>query len=225
MKNLKTLTSVLAFTSLLHIHAQFDFSTGPTAYLEITQDYETVEVHCIPNPIDDMVINWDLIDMDPNLPTGWEYTICDQICYPFFADYGNEISYTASQFTSGQEYKLKLGVSVNGIEGAGYVKYFVYDFNNPAYGDTVTFHLNYQLNGLEEYSNSTNSIHFLTADGKIDISSTSMNEQMIELLSLDGTCIFQTKFQHQITIDQSFPSGIYYLIVNQSKTHKLVIFN
>lgn len=225
MKKLKTLTSIFALTSFLQIQAQFDFSTGPEAYLEITQAYETIEVHCVPNPISDMVINWELIEMDPDLPAGWSYTICDQICYSFFADQGNEISYTASQFTNGQEYKLKLGVSVNGIEGAGYVKYFVYDFNNPTYGDTVTFHLNYQLNGLEDQINSMNEIHFSATEGKIDISSASMKEQTIELLTLDGTRIFQTKFQHQITIDQSLPSGIYFLIINQSKAYKLVIFN
>lgn len=225
MRNLKTLTSVFVLTSLLQVQAQFDFSTGPEAYLDITQAYETVEVHCVPNPIDDMVINWDLIEMDPSLPAGWNYTICDQICYPSFVNHGNEISYTASQFTSGQEYKLKLGVSVNGIEGAGYVKYFVFDVNNPTYGDTVTFHLNYQLNGLEDQINTTNEIYFSASNGKIDISSVSVKEQTIELLTLDGTRIFQTKFQNQISIDQSFPSGIYYLIVNQSKAHKLVIFN
>jgi hypothetical protein len=225
MKSLKTLTSVFALTSLLQVQAQFDFSTGSEAYLEITQAYETVEVHCVPNPIDDMIINWDLIEMDPDLPAGWSYTICDQICYPFFTNHGNEISYTASQFTSGQEYKLKLGVSVNGIEGSGYVKYLIYDFNNPTYRDTVTFHLNYQLNGLEDHSKAKNKITYSISSGKLNIVSESIKEQEIEILSMDGTRIFQTKFQNQISIDQSFPTGIYYLIVNQSEVHKLVIFN
>lgn len=225
MKNLKTLTGIFALTSLLQIQAQFDFSTGPEAYLEVTQAYETVEVHCVPNPISDMVINWDLIEIDPGLPAGWSYTICDQICYPFFVNHGNEISYTTGQFTNGQEYKLKLGVSVNGIEGSGFIKYYIYDYNNPSYGDTVIFHLNYQLSGIEDQINSMNEINYSISNGVVSISSEFPKEQMIELFSMDGTCVFQSKFQSQIKIDQSIPAGIYYLSINQSKACKLVIFN
>lgn len=211
--------------SIFNLKAQFEFSTGKEVSLEITAPYETVDVHCIPNPICNMSINWDLIEIDPNLPSGWNYTICDQICYPFFPNHGTPVDFTADQFTNGEFYKLKLGVTTNGIEGSGFVKYVIYNFNNPTYRDTVIFHLNYQSNGLTETSFKVNEVSYLLLNNSISLSSNSGNKHSVELVSTNGTSILKTEFEFNTLIDEPILAGVYYLIIDQTTTHKIVFFN
>lgn len=215
----------IALLSFFRANAQFDFSTGKDVYLEITEAYQTAEIHCVPNPVGAMSINWDLIESDPNLPSGWTYTICDQICYPFFSDHGSPVDFTASQFNSGQSYKLKLGVTTNEIEGSGFFKYFIYDINNPSYGDTVTFNLNYQSNGLNENTFSENDVQYSVSNNVLTLSSNNSKEHEIELISTNGIRILNTHFESNTIIDQPFPAGVYYLIIDREITHKIVFFN
>ena len=144
-QTMRKLLTVFAMMTVGQLYAQFDFSTGKEITMNITTPYQMGEVHCVPNPLRDININWELLEMDPNLPSGWNYTICDQICYPFFPSHGNALTYTVDQFNNGEFYELRLGVTTSGINGSGFVKYYIFDANDPSYGDTVVFHLNYQI--------------------------------------------------------------------------------
>lgn len=224
MKKLRNIVCIIfSVTSIVQLNAQFNFSTGNEVSFEITQTYETIEVRCVPNPISDMLITWDLIEVDPSIPSVWDFTICDQICYPFFPNHGTPINYTASQFLSGEDYHLKLGVSVNGVEGSGYVKYYIYDGINPSYGDTVIYHLNYQISGLEEKNEHSNNIIWSLSEGKMILFSKTDQETHFTLYQSDGTLICRSKFLGQTTIDRALLPGIYFLNIDEKTTYTIYV--
>lgn len=224
MKKLRNSACIIfSLVSIVSVKAQFDFSTGNEVSLDITQTYETIEVHCVPNPISDLSINWELIEIDPAIPSGWNFTICDQICYPFFPNHGTPINYTASQFISGEDYHLKLGVSVNGIEGSGYVKYYIHDAINTSYGDTVIYHLNYQINGLEEEGKQSKIVTWSLSDGKMNLFSKSDQKIQFTLYQSDGTLVCRSQFQEQTIINRALLPGIYFLNVDEKTTYTIYV--
>lgn len=86
------------------------------------------------------VYKWDRVSL--TLPETWNFSLCDHMgCYAGVPPTGTMTTITLEQSQDGMEGFFKLTVNTDDFVGEGWLVLYVYEANNIALGDTVTFHL------------------------------------------------------------------------------------
>ncbi|MFT5777314.1 MAG: hypothetical protein ACI837_000246 [Crocinitomicaceae bacterium] len=90
------------------------------------------------------------------MPSGWDFSVCDYTnCYVGVPSSGTMVTITLPLATSGTEGFIKLTAGHSGINGDGTIEMYVFDVNDPANGDTISFHLTYASAGVDELANAS----------------------------------------------------------------------
>lgn len=105
--------------------------------------YTNFNIDMVNQTSDTMTLAWDLVSN--TLHGDWDYSLCDYTaCYTVLPASGvMSPNYSSNSF-------LKLTLNPMYTKAAGTLKFWVYDYNNPSSGDSVTFHVSSINVGLEE---------------------------------------------------------------------------
>lgn len=160
-------------------------------------------------------ITWERVSM--NLPTGWDYSICDLgTCHPGIPT--GPITMNTSTSTAAEAF-LGLNIDPTNIAGTGTVVVRVYQTGFPANADTLTWIINAGPTGVKENLLSSKlSVYPNPATNVLNIDAKDSKISKATVKTIIGTEVMQlnlTSNNNSIDIS-SLPKGIYLLHIESA---------
>ena len=214
MKNLylslTILTAGTIFLATPDTYAQFTFSPSTTLLKNQalnSMTYDSISV--TNNSTGALSLNWELISADSISGTYFDFCASGN-CFVGIPDTGSFPDIAPSQYGYIGMHFWTGSVPVTCI-----AKVRVYDQNNTAMGDTVTFVLNAGANGIldHNYTNFQPLIYPNPSNGMIYIEDHENWVNSTSLFNEQGIMLFSCRNSTNLVDLTEFPSGIYYLEV------------
>lgn len=206
MKHLFTLA--LALFCSVGLMAQFSIES-PDYAGEVPVDISFTDhtVYITNELTDSLYLGWKMVEN--TCPEEWTYVLCD---YGFCYD-GLPPSGTMQPVPEGENAFLKLSVFANGVEGSGYIRFWVYESDNQADYQVITFWLNMPV-GLDDIEQQA--IQIWPNPASETVQCTLLEESNLSIRSMNGQLVKSLghAFPGTQTIDiADLPEGMYLLEV------------
>lgn len=213
----------LLLISFVATKAQVTYSIMPAKSLTVTAPSGSVTIFDIYQKnigASKIVLKWQRISI--NLPVGWQYSMCDLgTCYSGIPTGPNTMDTVA---VNGQGF-LGLNIDPSGVAGSGVIKVYVYQNGFQGSGDTLTWHINATIAGIEEIT-SNSGIKLFPNPAK-DILSINLNKTFDENISVNFTDVSGRKVltttltSDNNTIDISGLENGFYNLIIETKNKQL----
>lgn len=168
-----------------------------------------------------ITLKWEVISND--LVDGWDCYICDNMSCCKGVPQNGAMPYIYSGFDA----YLALNVNPKAISGAGTLKIFIYDEENPSAGDTLTWIVNSTTNGIQTIDlNSSIAVFPNPASDyvTIDMRAALLPFNTIALYNTAGQLLIEkTVNSTQERIDlTTFPEGSYRFILRDKQRNQAI---
>tara|TARA_Y100000739_G_scaffold223083_1_gene225427 strand:- start:508 stop:1167 length:660 start_codon:yes stop_codon:yes gene_type:complete len=199
---------------------QFSITPTDSLYGNVVADstISIFQIDLINETADSLNLTWKLIE--ENVTEGWDYNLCDLgECYT-----GVPNSAEMQAFASGEAGYLKMLVNPLSIEGYGFWHFWVYPSNDQ--DNFVNLYFSINASGTEGIIESMKEMKIFPNPAKDQIFISTNDLQSVQLFGLNGSLITELKSQSKVFDISAIPSGIYFLVLQNSKgraTQKLVI--
>lgn len=186
MKNLIlfTLTGLLTFS----LNAQ-NFTFNPSQHIDEEIQEANYSVHGISLMTSDLSsihFEWSLIEN--TLPEGWSYSLCDLGgCYVGVPNGGVMDDITEEEALAGVTGFLKLNITASTFYGEGDISFYVFEYGNPSFGDTVSMHISWTNSSSGIAENGLNNVNLYPNPVLKSLNFTNLSEvDKIQIISLNG---------------------------------------
>ena len=142
MKNLYLVVASLILS--VGVFAQdFEYALGQHRVDKVVnENYESYEIQVVTPTPEDITFKWEIVSntFDPN----WSCSVCDfSGCYVGFPPSATMSPITAAQMAAGTSGFIKCNITCGLHYGDGKVEIYIYDQNDYARGDTVSFSIHW----------------------------------------------------------------------------------
>jgi hypothetical protein len=201
------------------------YTISPNDTLWVTANFNQLGVYDIyqDNITSDTIdLNWNVLMID--LPSGWDYSMCD-LGHCYVGIPGGSMD----PLPAAQSAFLGLNINPMSVSGTGTVRVYVYDVNSTSQADTLTWIINTQDVGVEEESLMSFSMYPNPADHMLNIVPGNLSNEnySYEISDISGRIILSGSLNADGKVDVSaVPHGIYIVRIsseNTSATKKLII--
>jgi hypothetical protein len=196
----------------------------------ITDDFQSFSIDILTPTSQDITYHWEVVSN--TFPEAWSASLCDYGgCAAGVPENGEMYPITESEMNEGTHGFFKLNMICGFNYGQGKLEVYVYDSNNYAIGDTVSWDLTWEnSSSLDELNENSLLVFPIPTAGKLQIQNANLTIQNVQLLTLSGSSVLNQQvnaFQTEIETNQ-LQNGIYFLwvtFVDGSEYKKKVVLN
>jgi hypothetical protein len=202
-------------STFMCVSQDFNYPVGQHLIKDIiTDDFQSFYIDIMTPESQDITYHWEVVSN--TFPESWIANLCDYGgCAAGVPENGQMYPISESEMNEGTHGFFKLNMICGFNYGQGKLEVYVYDSNNYAIGDTVSWDLTWEQSDASLINNneSTTRIETHYKENEMIFTSNSNAFQSIQIYATSGELIYtNTMLSTMISIDTyDIPEGIYFV--------------